>query len=82
MISSPWISPINRATASATEIPTQNGCPSPSNECEEMRAMMTPVNPMIEPTDKSIPPAMITNAIPMEKIPSIAICRVVLTMFD
>src|SRR5213078_3409212 len=33
-------------------------------------------------TERSIPPVMMTNAIPIPKIPSIAICRVVLTVFD
>ena len=35
--------------------------------------MITPVRPMMEPIDRSIPPVMITNEIPIAKMPSIAI---------
>src|SRR5437762_14158587 len=73
---------MSSATPSAAGIPIQNDCPQQSCEVDEILAISTPVRPMIEPTDRSIPPVMITNAIPIPKIPSIAICRVVLTTLD
>ena len=33
--------------------------------CDEILAMMTPVRPTTEPTDRSMPPVMITKPMPM-----------------
>ena len=63
-------------------IPSQMGYPAPEMALSvtgaEMRAMITPERPMMEPMDRSIPPVMMTKLTPMEKIPNMAICRVVL----
>ncbi len=44
--------------------------------------MRTPVRPITEPMERSIPPVMMTNEIPIAKIPSIEIWRVVLMRFE
>ena len=49
---------------------------------EEILAMSTPVRPMIEPTDRSMPPVMMTKPMPIAKMPSMAIWRVVLSTLD
>jgi hypothetical protein len=47
-----------------------NGC---SFKGDEILAITTPVKPMIEPIERSMPPVMITNPIPIAKIPSMEI---------
>ena len=44
--------------------------------------MITPVSPTTEPIERSMPPVMITKAMPTAKIPSMEIWRVVLTTFE
>src|SRR5271156_5677929 len=43
--------------------------------------MITPVSPIKEPIERSLPPVMMTKPTPMEKMPSIATWRVVLRRF-
>ena len=65
VMSSPCARPISSATQSATTIPSSSECPPPPVACDEMRAMMTPVSPTTDPTDRSIPPVTITKPVPM-----------------
>ena len=44
--------------------------------------MITPVRPITEPIDRSIPPVMMTNEMPMAKMPSIETWRVVLSTLE
>ncbi len=65
VISRPWPRPTSSTTASATTMPSQSECPMPPCACDEIFAMMTPVRPTIEPTDRSMPPVTITKPLPI-----------------
>ena len=82
VMSNPCPRPISRATAKATGIPIHSGYPSPPVAGEDSLAMITPVRPTTEPIDRSMPPVMITKPMPIAKIPSIEICRIVLSTLD
>ncbi len=60
VISSPCSRPISSAAPRATITPSASEWPPPPVACDEILAMMTPVNPTTDPTDRSMPPAMIT----------------------
>ena len=43
--------------------------------------IITPEKATMEPTDKSIPPVIITNVIPIAIIPIIAVCKAIVMKF-
>ena len=69
---SPTPSPARQATINGT-ISGRFPCPN--------SAARIPVNAMIDPTDISNPPQMITNIIPNERIPTMDVCFKMFTIF-
>jgi hypothetical protein len=82
LIISPWTSPHNITINIAKIIPSHKGQLYPMGSGIVVFAINTPVNPIIDPTDKSIPPDIITKATPILNIPTIAICRIRFNIFE
>ena len=65
-IRKPLVSPGTSETANAARIPSTNAASGPNSGISAciIRAQITAASPMVKPTDRSMPPEMITSVWP------------------
>ena len=74
VIKFPLAKPVSAPAAVAARIATSGPLPPTST-----KATMTDVMATIEPTDRSMPPRMMTRVMPRAAVPTIAVCRAIVS---